>query len=205
MSPAIQKWVMILLGIGAVGLAALLATKSYTPAPPVALAPVDAGADAKAVVDAAAAATIASDSGAEEPDSSLLLSDRVETESRVDSGIWGRFEDGTPVPPLPADAPRKVRLGIILVQYAGAEGAPANARSKADAKALAEKLAAQAQTDFSGAVQGGDTGSSSDIGSIRRGGIELAPEYVAFSLKVGGVSEHPVDTPRGYWIVKRVE
>ena len=40
--------------------------------------------------------------------------------------------------------------------------------------------------------------------NIPRGVLESAPEYVLFSLPKGGVSE-PVDTPRGYWIVQRIE
>ncbi len=34
--------------------------------------------------------------------------------------------------------------------------------------------------------------------------LEPAPEYVLFSLPKDGVSD-PVDTPRGFWIVHRIE
>jgi len=92
----------------------------------------------------------------------------------------------------------------VLVAYAGAEDAPRGVRSKKDALELAEKLAAQAKTDFHAAVRRGDEGSSDDVGSMTRGFIEPAPEYVLFTLPVGGVSD-PIDTPRGFWIVKRIE
>jgi hypothetical protein len=39
---------------------------------------------------------------------------------------------------------------------------------------------------------------------VRLGILEPAPEYVLFTLGVGAVGG-PVDTPRGYWIVKRLE
>jgi hypothetical protein len=121
-----------------------------------------------------------------------------------DGGAGFTMTDGTPVPPLPAGSPRVVRFGVVLVTYAGAEDAPKNARSKRDAHDLAEKLAAQAKSDFHAAVRRGDEGSLDDVGSMRRGVIEPAPEYVLFSLPVAEVSD-PVDTPRGYWIVKRIE
>ena len=93
--------------------------------------------------------------------------------------------------------PQAVRFGVVLVAYAGAEDAPRGARTKHDALELAQKLASQAKTDFHAAVRRGDEGSSDDVGSMRRGVLEPAPEYVLFSLPQGGVSD-PVDTPRGY-------
>ena len=42
------------------------------------------------------------------------------------------------------------------------------------------------------------------MGKISRGFLEPAPEFVLFSLAKDGVSD-PVDTPRGFWIVKRNE
>jgi parvulin-like peptidyl-prolyl isomerase len=91
-----------------------------------------------------------------------------------------------------------------MITYAGAEAAPKNARSKADALDLAKKLAADAKTDFKGAVQRGDNGSSDNLGAMQRGVLEPAPEFALFSLPVGGVSD-VVDTPRGFWIVRRIE
>ena len=53
-------------------------------------------------------------------------------------------------------------------------------------------------------MQQGDGGSSDDIGHIKLGVLEPAPEYVLFTLAVDAVGG-PVDTPRGFWIVKRLE
>jgi PPIC-type PPIASE domain len=85
-----------------------------------------------------------------------------------------------------------------------ATGQPSNTRSKQDAKDLATRLAAEAQADFHSAVQRGDPGSGDDLGHMKLGVLELAPEYMLFTLPVGGVSQ-PIDTPRGYWIAKRLE
>ena len=43
-----------------------------------------------------------------------------------------------------------------------------------------------------------------NAGRMPRGMLEPAPEFVLFSLPKDGVSD-PVDTPRGYWIVRRIE
>ncbi|MEO8878403.1 MAG: peptidylprolyl isomerase, partial [Polyangiaceae bacterium] len=126
------------------------------------------------------------------------------TDRTTGVGPGYKMIDGTPVPPMPEHAPRSVTFGVVLVTYAGAESAPKNARSKADALALAQKLAADAKSDFKGAVQRGDNGSADNLGSMERGVLEPAPEYVLFSLPVGGVSD-AIDTPRGFWIVRRIE
>ncbi len=112
--------------------------------------------------------------------------------------------DGAPAPPLAADAPKSVVFGVILVQYKGAQAAPANARSHEAALELAKQLAADAKTDFKAALAKGDKGSLENAGRMPRGMLEPAPEYVLFSLPKDGVSE-PVDTPRGFWIVRRIE
>ncbi len=121
-----------------------------------------------------------------------------------DSGVGFVMNDGTPVPFLAPNAPRNVRFGVVLVTYAGAEDAPRSARPKADARLLAQQLAAQAKTDFHAAVRRGDEGSADDVGSMKRGVLEPAPEFVLFSLNAGDASD-PIDTPRGFWIVKRIE
>ena len=105
---------------------------------------------------------------------------------------------------LPSGAPRTVRLGVVLVQVAGAEGAPGSARAKPDALKHAQELMEQARTDWKAAVKAGDTGSSEDIGRIPRGVLERSTEVAVFSLDKDGISE-PLETPRGYWVVKRVE
>jgi parvulin-like peptidyl-prolyl isomerase len=53
-------------------------------------------------------------------------------------------------------------------------------------------------------VKAGDSGSSEDIGRIPRGVLEHPTEVAVFSLSAGEISE-PLETPRGYWIVKRLE
>ena len=105
---------------------------------------------------------------------------------------------------MPTGAPRTVRLGVVLVQYAGAEGAPSSARAKPDALKHAVELAEQAKGDWKGAVKAGDSGSSEDIGRIPRGVLERTTELAVFSLDKDALSE-PLDTPRGYWVVKRIE
>jgi hypothetical protein len=105
---------------------------------------------------------------------------------------------------MPSGAPRSVRLGVVLVQFAGAEGAPSSARAKPDALKHALELAEQAKTDWKGAVRAGDVGSSDDIGRIPRGVLDHNTELVVFSLEKDGIGE-PLETPKGYWIVRRVE
>ncbi len=134
----------------------------------------------------------------------LALDPPIHTELVTGSGPGFRMVDGTDVPPLPASAPRRVTFGVVLVTYAGAEMAPKTARPKAEALEIAKKLAVDAKADFKGAVQRGDNGSTDNDGTIERGILEPAPEYALFSLAVGGVSD-VVDTPRGYWIVRRIE
>jgi hypothetical protein len=137
----------------------------------------------------------------------LLLSDLLQ-EPHLDGGAGGAMLDGTPVPPLPPNVPRQVRFGVVLVSYDGAQPSLASARlptrPRSDAKALAQKLLLTAQQDFHGAVQQGDPGSSDDVGRVKLGILEAAPEYVLFTLPIDGVGG-PIDTPRGYWIVKRLE
>jgi hypothetical protein len=127
---------------------------------------------------------------------------------RGDSGAGLTMPDGTPVPPLPFTIPRQIRFGVVLVSYAEAQPSPSGGRSatrsRGEARLLAEKLLPTAQQDFHAAVQQGDSGSADDIGRVKLGIVEPAPEYVLFSLPVDGVGG-PVDTPRGYWIVKRLE
>jgi hypothetical protein len=106
---------------------------------------------------------------------------------------------------LPPGAPKAVRFGVILLTYRGAQSAKADARSKQDAQVLAAKLAVEAQEDFEKAVKKGDKGSVLNAGRIPRGVLEPSIEQVLFTLEKGKVHEQPLDTPRGFWIVKRTE
>ncbi|MBM4376682.1 MAG: peptidyl-prolyl cis-trans isomerase [Deltaproteobacteria bacterium] len=102
------------------------------------------------------------------------------------------------------NAPKHVTFGVVLVSYAGAQGAPRDARSKADAEKLAAELAEVARTDFAAALKKGDKGSIDDAGKMYRGILEPAAEYALFSLEPDQVSA-PVDTPRGFWILRRIK
>lgn len=111
--------------------------------------------------------------------------------------------DGRRVPQLPASAPKRVGFGVVVVSYQGAQAAPQEARSKEEAKRRAESLLADAKHDFAAAVAKGDRGSTSDAGHVPRDVLEPAVEYLLFTLQKGDVCAEPIDTPRGYWIVRR--
>lgn len=119
------------------------------------------------------------------------------------SSVGFKLPDGRDPPPLPADAPRTVRFGVVLVKYLGAQLAPSSAPARELARERAQTLAKIAHEDFAAAVKGGDPGSNVDIGTVKRGVLELGTEYVLFTLPVGWSSE-VLDTPRGFWIVKRL-
>jgi hypothetical protein len=132
----------------------------------------------------------------------------------VDSGAPGEpmvtegfenFPDGGKVPELPASAPARIGFGAVIFAYQGAQGAPRDARSKEDAKKKAAEAIELAQKDFSAAVAKGDHGSTTDAGRLPRGVIEPPIEYVLFTLEKGKVHPEPIDTPRGYWVVRRNE
>jgi hypothetical protein len=132
----------------------------------------------------------------------------------VDGGVPGEpmvtegfenFPDGGKVPELPASAPARIGFGAVIFAYQGAQGAPRDARSKEDAKKKATEAIELAQKDFSAAVAKGDHGSTTDAGRLPRGVIEPPIEYVLFTLEKGKVHPEPIDTPRGYWVVRRNE
>lgn len=192
---ATTRALSIVLGLGAVGLAVALTWQAMSKWKPPKIS-LDGGASTSAFDFDASALAVDLDAG-------LGFEPTAPREMR-DGGVGFRMNDGTPVPPLPPNAPSVVRFGVVLVAYAGAEDAPRGARSKPEALHLAEQLASQARSDFHAAVRRGDDGSADDVGSMKRGVLEPAPEYVLFSLQPGGVSD-PIDTPRGYWVVKRIE
>ncbi len=132
----------------------------------------------------------------------------AEAESVLDAAVTDGFEnfpDGGKVPELPASAPNRIGFGAVIFAYRGAQGAPADARSKEDAKKKAVEAIEVAQKDFAAAVSKGDRGSTTDAGRLPRGVIEPPIEYVLFTLEKGKVYPEPVDTPRGYWVVRRNE
>ena len=136
--------------------------------------------------------------------------DSVEDPAAVDPQLAGasdagaRLLTGEAAPPLTGDAPKSIIFGVILVTYKGAQGAPPGSRSREAALELAKQLAVEAKQDFKATVGKGDKGSMENAGRMPRGMLEPAPEFVLFSLPKDGVSD-PVDTPRGYWIVRRIE
>jgi hypothetical protein len=208
-----QRWATTIVGLAVVVLAIWLVARGYHPPTPIGRDPGAHASKGGGPDETRAPMFALGDAGASAADDDagpLLLSDLVPaaTDRRVDAGVGAALPDGTPVPPLPFSAPREVRFGVVLVSYSGAQpsagGGKPVARSRADARALAEKLLATAQQDFHAAVQQGDAGSSDDVGRVRRGVLEPAPEYVLFTLGVDATAG-PVDTPRGYWIVKRLE
>jgi hypothetical protein len=197
-----QRWLTPIVGLAAVLLAVWLVARDFRP-------PKAIGKDPHAGEAAATAATVATvDAGAVDSGGPLLLSDLVAAEPRADAGAGATLFDGTRVPPLPFDAPRQVRFGVVLVSHAGAQPSPGagspSPRAQAEAMSLAKKLLPTAQQDFHAAVSQGDPGSADDVGHVKLGVLEPAPEYVLFTLPVDGVGG-PVETPRGYWIVKRLE
>jgi len=111
--------------------------------------------------------------------------------------------DGSPVPPLPKDAPKTVAFGVVVVTFHGAENAPDNARTKSAALAKAKELVTLASSDFAAAVKQGDRGSMEDAGSVPQGVLEPALEYALFTMKKGQVYGEPLESPRGYWVVRR--
>lgn len=206
-----QRWVTTLVGLAVVVLAVWLVAHNYEPPKAIGHDPSPPpSASSSRVEDGGAPMYALGDAGVGEGDGGpLLLADLLRPDPRFDAGIGGRMLDGSPVPPLPLNVPRQVRFGVVLVSYAGAQpsavgGSRPPTRAKTEAEALAEKLLLTAQQDFHAAVQQGDGGSSDDIGRVKLGVLEPAPEYVLFTLPVDGVGG-PVDTPRGYWIVKRLE
>ena len=68
---------------------------------------------------------------------------------------------------------------------------------------LADKLAKEAKEDFAAAAKQADVGLD-NAGEMRRGVLEPGPEYTLFNLAVGDVGG-PVDSPRGFYVFKRIE
>lgn len=161
---------------------------------------------------ASASASAAPDSGAPtdgglelEFDASLALAaaELSEDDPLLAYSGWSTWPDGGAVAPLPATAPIAVRFGAVLFPYAGAEFAPPDAPTRDVALKEAEAVVDVARQDFKQALKLGH-GGGEDLGLMHRGILEPPVEYALFTLKIGAVYPHPVDTPRGYWVIRRV-
>jgi hypothetical protein len=113
------------------------------------------------------------------------------------------FPDGGKVPELPNSAPQQLSFGVVQFTYQGAQFAGSDARSKELARQKAEATLELAKQDFAAAVSKGDRGSTADAGRIPRGVLEPPIEYVLFTLDKRAVYPNVIDTPRGFWIVRR--
>ena len=184
-----QRWIWI--GFGVLLVAAVLVVVVPSPAPRTTAAAIPESPSAQP--DGGA------DSGAE--------GDAGKADARPDSGpasmAFNTFPDGGSVPKLPASAPSQVRFGVILFAYQGAQYARDDAPTKAAALQKARKVLPAAMQDFREAVKRGDPGSAADAGQMPRGVLEPAVEYVLFTMAPDTVHEEPVDTPRGFWILRR--
>jgi hypothetical protein len=144
---------------------------------------------------------------ASDPDAGApSLEDGGESEPVGASDAGTTLLDGEAPPLLAAEAPKQVTFGVIVVSYRGAQASPPTiTRTRDEALALAKQIAEEARTDFKAALAKGDKGASMEnAGRMPRGMLEPAPEFVLFSLPKGGVSD-PVETPRGFWIMQRIE
>lgn len=188
---------MGLLLAGAIALVVLRTGPAKSPV----VATLDAAADAEAGAATDAGTSSPDASPAADLDGGTPTEDGGEDPAASDAGS---LIDGEAPPALAGEAPKAVTFGVILVTYRGAQGAPPTARSKDEALTLAKQLAEEAKTDFKAALQKGDKGSVENAGRMPRGMLEPAPEFTLFSLAKGGVSD-PVDTPRGFWIMQRIE
>lgn len=124
--------------------------------------------------------------------------------SRPAAARFHTMPDGSPVPALPSSAPDRVKLGVALFRYQGAQGASDSTRSRESALQLAQDAAKLASSDFEAAVEKGDRGSHENVGWIQQRILERSVEYAVFTLEKGQTTSKPIDTPRGFWVVKRL-
>ena len=198
---SMQRWTALLFVALVLGALALVLVKGGAHTGPES---VPFGADAGAIdAGAALGADAAFDAESPSPQVPSEGEPGVNSAGSVDAG-GTLLLSGESAPPVGASAPKSVVFGVVLVTYRGAQGAPATARSRDAALALANDLALVAAKDFKAAVAKGDKGSMENAGRLPRGILEPAPEYVLFKLAKGEVGG-PVDTPKGYWIVQRIE
>jgi len=156
---------------------------------------------------AGAAKPTTSASAAVSASSSPVLADAgVDSDAAAATFVTEGFEtfpDGGKVPELPNSAPQELSFGVVQFVYQGSQFAASDARTKEQARQKAESVLELAKHDFAAAASKGDRGSTSDAGRIPRGVLEPPVEYVLFTLDKGSVSPTVIDTPRGFWIVRR--
>ncbi len=153
----------------------------------------------KAAPSASASAGPAASTGALSPDGGAPDDAGIEAFTEG----FETFPDGGKVPELPDSAPQELSFGVIQFAYQGSQFAGSDARPKEAARQKANEILELAKHDFVAAVAKGDRGSTSDAGRIPRGVLEPPIEYVLFMLNKGTVSPTVIDTPRGFWIVRR--
>lgn len=184
-----QRWASILVGAAIIAIVGYLTMEAQNNRP---IKKDAVSASEATTTDAGAPPAESADAASPEPDVDVDAGLFLPTLSLGDAGV------------MPSGAPRSVKIGVVLVSFAGAEGAPPTARSKNEAQAIAERLGADARSDFHRAVTGGDPGSADDIGRLPRGVLDPRTEIAVFGLTPGEVSD-VLETPRGYWIVKRID
>jgi hypothetical protein len=193
-----QRSTAALLGLGFLAaLVGAILIAHDSPKPHVAKAKPAPSASALASASAAPAASGSAaphaDAGAEDEDGgSLSFTEGFET-----------FPDGGRVPELPNSAPQELSFGVVQFAYQGSQFAGSDARTKEQARQKAEEALELAKHDFAAAVSKGDRGSTTDAGRIPRGVLEPPIEYVLFMLDKRTVNLTLIDTPRGFWIVRR--
>lgn len=129
---------------------------------------------------------------AAEPDAGV-----PETVAAQPSAIEAILDAGSPLAAVAA--PRGgVQIGAVVFSF------ESGTRSKTMAKALAEKTMELAARDFAAAVKTGDEGSTTDLGTLPQGTLEADVEAAIVQIAPGQVGG-PVETPRSYWVVRRIK
>jgi hypothetical protein len=188
-----QRSTAALLGLGFLATLTGVILISHDSPKPRVQGPAKASARASAAPSASTSASAEStDAGAPSDAGTLAFTEGFET-----------FPDGGRVPELPNSAPQEVSFGVVQFAYQGSQFAGSESRTKDQARQKAEAALELAKTDFAAAVGKGDRGSTSDAGRIPRGVLEPPIEYVLFMLDKHSISPTLIDTPRGYWILRR--
>jgi len=189
-----QRSTAALLGLGFLAaLTGVILVMHDSPKPPLKAKPAASAApSANVAASASASASAAVDAGPPDDAGTTPFTEGFET-----------FADGGKVPDLPNSAPQELSFGVVQFTYQGAQFASSDARSKEAARQKAEATLELAKHDFAAAVGKGDRGSTADAGRIPRGVLEPPIEYVLFTLDKKTVYSSVIDTPRGFWIVRR--